>query len=73
MNRLAVVAPAAFFASAALAQDAPPPAEVAGEPISALMFMTLIGGLIIAIGLFAWFLRKRSNRAAAERVFTDTR
>jgi heme/copper-type cytochrome/quinol oxidase subunit 2 len=55
------------LAASALAQNAPPPAEVQGEPISTLMLFTLIGGLLIAIGLFAWFLRRRSNRAAADR------
>lgn len=59
----------AFAASAfgALAQTPPPPAEVAGEPISYLMFFTLGGVLLLAIGSFVWFLRKRSNREAADR------
>jgi len=59
----------ALFATAldAVAQNAPPPAEVAGEPVSSLMFFTLGGVLLIAIGSFAWFLRKRSNRDAADR------
>lgn len=51
----------------ALAQSPPPPAEVQGEPVSTLMFFTLGIALVLAIGAFAWFLRKRSNRAAAER------
>jgi heme/copper-type cytochrome/quinol oxidase subunit 2 len=51
----------------AAAQNAPPPAEVAGEPVSYLMFFTLGAVLLIAIGAFVWFLRKRSNREAAER------
>ncbi len=34
-----------------------------------LMFFTLGAGLLIAIALMMYFLRKRSNRAAAERVF----
>lgn len=55
------------FASAALAQAAPPPAEVHGEPVSALMFFTLGVGLLIAVGSLVWFLRKRSNREAADR------
>jgi hypothetical protein len=54
-------------ASAALAQSPPPPAEVQGEPISVLMFVTLGGALLIAVALFVMFLRKRSNRAAADR------
>lgn len=54
-------------AAAAAAQNAPPPAEVAGEPVSYLMFFTLGVVLLIAIGSFAWFLRKRSNREAADR------
>jgi hypothetical protein len=58
---------AVMFAASALAQNAPPPAEVQGEPISTLMLFTLVAALIIAIGLFAWFLRKRSNRDAADR------
>lgn len=55
------------LATTALAQEAPAPAEVQGEPISILMFFTLGVAVVIAIGLFAWFLRKRSNRAAADR------
>jgi hypothetical protein len=55
------------LATPALAQNAPPPAEVQGEPISALMFFTLGGAALVAVGLFLWFLRKRSNRAAADR------
>lgn len=55
------------LATTALAQEAPAPAEVQGEPISILMFFTLGAAVVIAIGLFAWFLRKRSNRAAADR------
>ena len=51
----------------AFAQDAPAPAEVHGEPISGLMFFTLGIALLIAIGSFAWFLRKRSNRQAADK------
>lgn len=51
----------------ALAQNPPPPAEVQGEPISLLMFFTLGIALLLAIGAFAWFLRKKSNRAAADR------
>jgi hypothetical protein len=60
---------AGLMSTAAWAQNAPPPAEVAGEPVSALMFFTLGAGLLVAVGLMTWFLRKRSNRAAAERVF----
>jgi hypothetical protein len=51
----------------AWAQDAPAPAEVHGEPVSSLMFFTLGITLVILIGGFAWFLRSRSNRAAADR------
>lgn len=51
----------------ALAQNPPPPAEVQGEPVSTLMFFTLGIALLLAIGAFVWFLRKRSNRDAAER------
>jgi hypothetical protein len=57
----------ALTTATALAQNAPPPAEVAGEPVSTLMFFTLGAALMLAVGLFAWFLRKKSNRAAAER------
>lgn len=53
--------------SAAAAQTAPPPAEVYGEPISSLMFFTLGAPLVLAVGALFWFLRKRSNRAAADR------
>lgn len=67
MRWTAAFAFAVTFAASALAQNAPPPAEVQGEPISTLMLFTLVAALIIAIGLFAWFLRKRSNRAAADR------
>jgi LPXTG-motif cell wall-anchored protein len=63
---LAVAALAASAANA-LAQNAPPPAEVGGEPISSLMFFTLGAILLLAIGSFVWFLRKKSNRAAADR------
>ncbi|RUO98605.1 hypothetical protein [Hyphomicrobium sp.] len=57
------------IAAPAYAQDtAPPaPAEVHGEPISVLMFFTIGIVLLIAIGSFAWFLRKRSNRSAADK------
>lgn len=57
----------AATATSAIAQNAPPPAEVAGEPISYLMFFTLGAVLLIAVGSIVWFLRKRSNREAAER------
>jgi hypothetical protein len=56
-----------LLSTPALAQDAPAPAEVHGEPISGLMFFTLGVVLLIAIGSFAWFLRKRSNRQAADK------
>ncbi|MDO9383887.1 MAG: hypothetical protein Q7T86_13605 [Hyphomicrobiaceae bacterium] len=64
-----ILGAAALAASAAeaFAQNAPPPAEVAGEPVSYLMFFTLGAALLIAIGSFAWFLRKKSNRDAADR------
>jgi LPXTG-motif cell wall-anchored protein len=71
--RILLAAAFALASTAAWAQSPPAPAEGAGEPISTLMFFTLGGGLVIAVGLFLWFLRKRSNRAAAERVFTDKR
>jgi hypothetical protein len=58
---------AVMLTAPALAQNPPPPAEVQGEPISTLMLFTLFGALLVGIGLFAWFLRKRSNRAAADR------
>lgn len=64
---LASVLATAALAQDALAQDAPAPAEVAGEPISTLMFFTIGAALAIAIGAFVFFLRSRSNRAAAER------
>lgn len=34
-----------------------------------LMFMTLGLVLLFAIGSFAWFLRRRSNREAAKEAF----
>lgn len=40
-----------------------------GQPVPELMYFTLGAGLFIAILMMVWFLRKRSNRAAAERVF----
>jgi hypothetical protein len=55
------------LATSALAQNPPAPAEVQGEPISLLMFFTLGGTVLIAVGFFFWFLRKRSNRVAADR------
>lgn len=63
-----ILGASAFAASAAdaLAQT-PPTAEVAGEPVSTLMFFTLGAVLLLAIGSFIWFLRKRSNREAADR------
>jgi hypothetical protein len=57
----------AVSAAEAVAQNAPPPAEVDGEPVSWLMFFTLGAVLLLAIGSFMWFLRKKSNRAAADR------
>jgi hypothetical protein len=36
------------------------------------MFFTLGAGLLIAIVAMLYFLRSRSNRAAAERVFNPT-
>jgi hypothetical protein len=50
----------------AAAQDAGQtlPAETA---IPTLMFFTLVAGLAVAVGAFVYFLRKRSNRAAAAR------
>lgn len=64
-----ILATATLAASAAeaLAQAPPPPAEVAGEPVSYLMFFTLGAALLLAIGSFVWFLRKKSNREAADR------
>ena len=56
-----------MLATAAIAQNAPAPAEGAGEPVSTLMFFTFGAALAIAIGAFVFFLRSRSNRAAAER------
>ncbi len=50
-----------LYATSSWAQSPPPPAEGPGEPISLLMFSTLGIALIGAIGLFLWFLRKRSN------------
>jgi hypothetical protein len=68
MTRTHLLAISLAFSTAALAQSPPAPAEGPGEPISLLMFSTLGIALLGAIALFLWFLRKRSNRAAAERV-----
>lgn len=46
----------------------PPPG--ADEMTGQLMFFTLGAGLLIAILALLYFLRSRSNRAAAERVFS---
>lgn len=66
------------MAAAAFAQQNPAPDQPATAPApppgadqmtGQLMFFTLGAGLLIAIALMMYFLRKRSNRAAAERVF----
>jgi hypothetical protein len=67
MRSIAPFVLAVTLAGSALAQNQPPPAEVQGEPISVLMFATLGGAALIAVAMFVWFLRKRSNRAAADR------
>jgi hypothetical protein len=68
MTRFAVLLYMLILAALpAAAQSPPPPAEVAGEPISSLMFFTLGTALVLAVGGLVWFLRKRSNRAAADR------
>jgi nitrate reductase gamma subunit len=41
------------------------------QAIPSLMFFTLFAGLAIAIGALIFFLRRRSNRRAMERVLTD--
>jgi NADH:ubiquinone oxidoreductase subunit 3 (subunit A) len=41
----------------------------ANELVPSLMFMTLIATLLIAVGAFAYFLRKRRNRELAVRAF----
>ena len=41
------------------------------QAIPGLMFFTLFAGLAIAVGSLIFFLRRRSNRAAMERVLTD--
>ena len=46
---------------------APPPG--ADEMTGQLMFFTLGAALLIAIVAMLYFLRRRSNRAAADRVF----
>lgn len=68
MNRVFLpVLPYIIAAGSAFAQSPPPPAEVHGEPLSSLMFFTLGAALLLAVGGFLWFLRKRSNRDAADR------
>ncbi len=54
--------------NAAPATQPPGADEMTGE----LMFFTLGAGLLIAIVATLYFLRSRSNRAAAERVFNPT-
>jgi hypothetical protein len=68
MPRRSLLALSLAFSGPAWAQTPPAPSEGPGEPISLLMFSTLGIALVGAIALFLWFLRKRSNRAAAERV-----
>lgn len=67
--KLAAALASTLAATVAVAQEAAPPApaEGGGEPISTLMFFTCGAALIIAIGALVFFLRSRSNRAAAER------
>lgn len=43
----------------------------ADQAIPSLMFFTLIAGLAVGIGELLYFLRKRSNRDAMERVIKD--
>jgi LPXTG-motif cell wall-anchored protein len=38
--------------------------------LPSLNLMTLIAGLLIAVGAFAFFLRKRRNRAIASHAFS---
>lgn len=51
------------------ATGAPQPPAGADEMTGELMFFTLGAGLLIAILMMVFFLRNRSNRAAADRVF----
>lgn len=68
---------AMMVAGGALAQQQQAPATAPAQAPSPgtqemtgqLMFFTLGAGVLIAIVLLLYFLRKRSNRAAAERVF----
>jgi LPXTG-motif cell wall-anchored protein len=51
------------------AAGTPQPPPGTDEMTGQLMFFTLGAGLLVAILLMLYFLRKRSNRAAAGRVF----
>jgi hypothetical protein len=37
-----------------------------GDAVSSLWILRLVGGLLIAVALFWWFMRKRSNRHPME-------
>lgn len=41
----------------------------ANELVPSLMFMTIVVTLLLAVGAFAYFLRKRRNRELAARAF----
>jgi Flp pilus assembly protein protease CpaA len=59
------------LAAAAWAQEAPGQTLPTDQAIPGLMFFTLFAGLAIAVGALIFFLRRRSNRAAMQRVLTD--
>lgn len=64
---LAAAAMSVMVPALALAQEPPGQTLPTDTAIPSLMFFTLIAALVIGVGAFAYFLRKRSNRAAAER------
>lgn len=70
MKRFLTTAVAFLIPFAALAQQSEGQLST-NEAVPSLMLFTLGAGLVIAIGLLVWFLRRRSNRAAMERVIKD--
>lgn len=70
MNQIKLSALALLAATPALAQQADQTLP-ADQAIPSLMFFTLIAALGVGIGALLYFLRKRSNREAMERVIKD--
>ena len=72
MKRFLTTAVGFLIPFAALAQQGEGQLST-NEAVPSLMLFTLGAGLVIAIGLLVLFLRRRSNRAAMERVIKDER